>query len=115
MQPAIDATDYPSQLLESRLARGAPRCAAGHDPDRGDRGVDEIGGGGVKRWLVNPALAWPNSLDPIPRMTIPPGATRYVDLGAWPTHILPLRLTVGVARRRTATGIFSRLVATASR
>jgi len=45
--------------------------------------VDEVGGGGVKRWLVNPAFAWANSLDPMPRMTIPPGVTRYVDIGCW--------------------------------
>jgi hypothetical protein len=41
------------------------------------------GSGGVNRWLVNPALGWPNSLDPLPRMTIPPGTTRYIDVGYW--------------------------------
>lgn len=41
------------------------------------------GGGGQRIWLANPALAWANSVDPLPRMTIPPGATRYADVGCW--------------------------------
>jgi hypothetical protein len=45
--------------------------------------VIEVSGGGVRRWLVNPALSWPNSLDQLPRMTITPGSTRYVDVGFW--------------------------------
>jgi hypothetical protein len=51
--------------------------------------------GAVIRWLVNPALGWPNSLDPFPRMTIPPGATRYVDVGWWIGGI-PLTFVLGV-------------------
>lgn len=41
------------------------------------------GSGGRRVWLANPALGWANSLDPLPRMTIPAGATRYVDVGRW--------------------------------
>lgn len=41
------------------------------------------GSGGRRVWLANPALGWANSLDPLPRMTIPPGTTRYVDVGRW--------------------------------
>lgn len=45
--------------------------------------VRAAGSGGRNVWLANPALAWANSVDPVPRMSIPPGATRYVDVGRW--------------------------------
>lgn len=41
------------------------------------------GSGGRRVWLANTALGWANSLDIVPRMTIPPGATRYIDVGRW--------------------------------
>src|SRR5437879_5513337 len=41
-------------------------------------------GGATRRWLVNPALRWPNLRpEQPPQVTVPPGATRYVDLGRW--------------------------------
>jgi hypothetical protein len=59
--------------------------------------VSEVAGGGVQRWLVNPALGWPNSLNPVPIMTIPAGATRYVDIGCWMQgSMAPLDLTLAV-------------------
>jgi hypothetical protein len=39
--------------------------------------------GGRIGWLANPALGWANSVDPRPRMSIPPGATRYLDVCRW--------------------------------
>jgi hypothetical protein len=45
--------------------------------------ITQVGGGKRQIWLANPALAWANSVDPVPRMSIPPGATRYVDVGCW--------------------------------
>lgn len=45
--------------------------------------ISPAGSGGRRVWLANRALGWANSLDPVPRMTIPPGATRYVDVGRW--------------------------------
>ncbi|MGH3142239.1 MAG: hypothetical protein ACRDO9_03805, partial [Gaiellales bacterium] len=45
--------------------------------------VNQVGSGGRQVWLANPALAWANSIDPLPRMSVPPGATRYVDIGCW--------------------------------
>jgi hypothetical protein len=41
--------------------------------------VSSTGCGGGLIWLANPALGWANSMDPLPRMSIPPGATRYLD------------------------------------
>ena len=42
-----------------------------------------VGSGGRHVWLANPALGWANSVSRLPRMSIPPGATRYVDIGCW--------------------------------
>jgi len=39
--------------------------------------------GGRRIWLVNPVLGWANSLDAPGRTDIPPGATRYADVGRW--------------------------------
>jgi hypothetical protein len=58
--------------------------------------VDEVGGGGVKRWLVNPALSWAHSIPPSSRLTVPAGATRYIDLGFWPDRSRPIKLWLGV-------------------
>lgn len=52
--------------------------------------VSPIGSGGRVVWLANPALGWANSVDPRPRMSIPPGATRYVDVACWPPMPPPL-------------------------
>lgn len=55
--------------------------------------VDEFatspaGSGGRRVWLANPALGWTHAFDSelryqLPRASIPPGATRYVDVGRW--------------------------------
>jgi hypothetical protein len=58
--------------------------------------VDEIGGGGVQRWLVNPALAWAHSIPQSSRLAIPAGATRYIDLGFWFDRSPPIKLTLCV-------------------
>lgn len=58
-------------------------------------GTGPVGSGGRQVWLANPALGWANSLDPVPRMTIPPGATRYVDVGRW-LHDIPLSFVLRV-------------------
>ncbi len=47
-----------------------------------------VGSGGRTIWLANPALGWTHSFDAelryqLPRQSIPPGATRYVDVGRW--------------------------------
>jgi hypothetical protein len=43
-----------------------------------------VGSGIVDRWFANSALRWPNlRKHDLPRVTVPPGASRYVDLGAW--------------------------------
>lgn len=79
-----------------RLAvTNAPGKHAARDVEVLVKRVDQLGDGGVRRWLVNPALAWPNSLDPLPRMTIPAGTTRYVDVGCW-IQLTPLTLKLAV-------------------
>jgi hypothetical protein len=46
------------------------------------------GSGGRRIWLANPALGWTHAFDSTiryqsPRASIPPGATRYADVGRW--------------------------------
>jgi hypothetical protein len=51
--------------------------------------TSSVGSGGRNVWLANPALGWTNSLHAAPTMTIPPGATRYADVGCW-IGVVPL-------------------------
>ena len=64
--------------------------------------VGPVGGGGRYVWLANPALSWTHhtqvvggNLLPSTRMSIPSGATRYLDVGCWLPPI-PLKLTLSV-------------------
>jgi hypothetical protein len=48
--------------------------------------ISPAGSGGQSVWLANPALGWTHAFDSelryqLPRTSIPPGATRYVDVG----------------------------------
>ena len=53
--------------------------------------------GGVIRWLANPALGWANGLTAAgTTMSIPPGVTRYVDVGTWGVHEGAMRLYLQV-------------------
>jgi len=50
--------------------------------------ISPAGSGGRSIWLANPALGWTHAFDSelryqLPRTSIPPGATRYVDVGRW--------------------------------
>jgi hypothetical protein len=50
--------------------------------------ISPAGSGGRGIWLANPALGWTHAFDSevryqLPRQSIPPGATRYVDVGRW--------------------------------
>lgn len=50
--------------------------------------ISPAGSGGRRVWLANPALGWTHAFDSelryqLPRTSIPPGATRYVDVGRW--------------------------------
>jgi hypothetical protein len=60
--------------------------------------TSSAGSGGQVIWLADPALGWANSVDKLPRMSIPPGTTRYVDMGCWHPQI-PLGLELGVVPR----------------
>lgn len=58
--------------------------------------MSTVGFGGRMVWLANAALSWANSLDPYPRMSIPPGATRYVDVANWNDASVPLHMSLRV-------------------
>ena len=48
-----------------------------------ERAKSPAGSGGRRIWLANPAMGWANSLAPLPQMSIPRGATRYLDICRW--------------------------------
>ena len=64
--------------------------------------------GGRQIRLANPALGWANSVDPRPRMSIPPGATRYVDIGCWVQMetVAEVHLRLGVVPQPNSTRHF---------
>lgn len=86
---ADEADQHGNTLPYLRLAvTNAERKETARDVEILILGIEEYatsqaGSGGRQIWLANAALAWANSVDPLPRMSIPPGATRYLDIGCW--------------------------------